>query len=138
MRAFVANLVIQIGDPAQVEAAVKSLEEGLQLALTEKQREVFESLLERARAQVAIAPVMQEIKTLLEGAVQRVNQAVEDINRRKTIEAIREGSQIVVGAIQDAERASVLAKEASLGDAEKQALLLASQFRAVHQQLQNR
>jgi hypothetical protein len=79
---------------------------------------------------------MQEIKTLTEGAIKTVSQAVEKINREQTPQAIQDARPKVDQAIHDVERARVLARNAKLPEVEQQASELLQKFQNVRRQLE--
>ncbi len=137
LRAYLADLMIQLGTEKHIKQAIPFLEEGLKEALNDEQREQFQSLLQKAGVQSREAGAMDKIRKLLKGASQRVKNAIEEITRNPSVDAFRNGCEAIATAIKDTERAKKLAQKAQLKDAENQAETLIREFKDIQSRFQD-
>lgn len=137
LRAFLADLMIQLGTENHTKEAALLLEDGLKEALNDEQLEQFQSLQQKAGVQSRVAGVRDKIRKLLEGASQRVKKAIDEIQSNPSVESIQKGRKILVAAIRDAERAKEQAIKAGLKDEETQAEALIQQIKDIQKKLQD-
>jgi hypothetical protein len=138
LRSFLASILVQLGDTAHIEEAIKLLEEGVKLALNEEQKKEMETLLEQARGRVKTAAVLQEIKELLERASNSVNSALQQLQRGASLKALEDAKRVVDDAIRDATRAKDLSRKSVIDYAEQQADSLIADLKQVQERLGER
>lgn len=135
-RLYLCKLHLQLGGVRHVAEATRLLKQGLELALTNTQRDEFLDLLGKANSAEKTAFVMEEVKKLLDGASQRAKEIVEEVKQDASAESLRKGLEVIVGAIRDARRAAEMAAGAGLQEAKGQAEKLLRQLTSVEQRLQ--
>jgi len=135
LRAFLADLMLQLGTEKHIKEAALLLEDGLKIALNDEQREQFQNLQQKADVHSRVAGVRDKIRKLLEGASQRVKKAIDEIKDNPSVESIQKGREILVAAIRDVERAKDQAIKADLKDEESQVEALVQQFKDIQKRL---
>lgn len=135
-RLYLCRLHLQLGGARHVADAAFLLKQGLELALTDTQRDDFLNLLGKANSAEKTAFVVKEVKRLLDGASQRANEIVEEVKQDASAETVRKGLEVIAGATRDARRAAELAAGAGLQEAKGQAEKLLRQLASVEQRLQ--
>lgn len=134
LRAFLARLMIQIGDTARTEVAIELLEQGLELALNDDQTNDFKDLLKKARSQSGVAQAMERVNV----ASKRVSEAIAQINQSATAGAVERGQQAVADAIEAATEGERLAQKAGLEELAKQARDFLEQMQEIQRKLRRR
>jgi hypothetical protein len=134
-RRNLADILIQLGSAAQIREAVQILKDGLELALTDEQRQELSDMLGKADKQAQSAAVLNEIKKLLDDATQTVNEVIQEIKESQTVETRQKARDVVRHAVTNAEQARSLAARAGLADAQSQAEKRVEQFRKLEAQL---
>ena len=138
LRKMLVDLLLQLGSGAHVKQAAELIEEGIEMSLTEDQREEFRRLQPKAQEKLQNAAVLDRIKALLEPAQRRVQDAIEDLNRHQSREAVDAVLAAAAAAIESANEAARMARKAGLADAEGQARSLADQCREIRRKLGGR
>jgi len=136
LRTFLSDLMIKLGTEKHIKQAISLLEEGLEEALNDEQREQVKTLLQKTNAQSTVAKKMEKIKTLLEGASEQVKNAIDEINHNPSVKSIEKGREVLTVAIKDAEQAAKTARNAELKDAENQAEALVRHFKEIQKKFQ--
>ncbi|MCI0487092.1 MAG: hypothetical protein L0229_10885 [Blastocatellia bacterium] len=131
---FRAFLVFRMIEAGQSKEAIDLLKDGLELALNEEQRASLEKALKEAQEHTRMTGTLEEIKRLLEGASQRVNQAFGEIQPGSSA-SLQHALEVLRGAIADARRAKDLAAKAGIKDAEQQAAEFIRQLEAAQTKL---
>lgn len=121
LRVFLASMLLQLGDAGQIKEANEMLEEGLTLAFTDEQKAEIGEMLGKAQTGAKTAGAMTEIKQLLEGATQRVNQALSELQSGASPGKVKQAREVINGALRDTRKAKDLAARAGLEEAERQA-----------------
>ncbi|HEX8070618.1 MAG TPA: tetratricopeptide repeat protein [Pyrinomonadaceae bacterium] len=134
-RKELAEFLIKLGRGKYVTAAGELLQDGLPLALTDEQRDELSAMLGQAGQQARSAAVEDEVRALLDGAVQSVNGVVKELNRDPSAAARERARATVRQAVADARRAAQLAAKAGLNEARERAEKTVEQLGALEQKL---
>lgn len=120
LRGMLANLLAQLGGEDRTREAIQVLEDGIESALSDEQRQELQTQLASTREVIATEAARTQVRNLAQPALDRVQQALDNLRDAPGRSAVQATLQVVRDAIADVSRAITAAKAAGLTDEKSQ------------------